>query len=176
MNATPAVTETTADDAKTLATPGRNRRLGRSAKLALAMLLAVVAAGGTVGVAAAASNDTRIAPYPVTCANYPSGTISTTQPFVIGTRATNETIYWKPILQRWTGSSWVNILEARDWITFTANKSAGSYQPFAYNYKSFTFTNQARGYFYRIAHLIFWGSTGEYGSAPENRLGYCQVQ
>ena len=55
-----------------------------------------------------------------------------------------------------------NVLRSQDWLTFSATNQ-GSYQPFAIPW-DFRFYPSVRNAEFRVANLIFWSSTGEYGS------------
>ena len=132
------------------------RRLVASVTLALS---AITLAAGPV---AAADNDPRIVAAPTECNAGLLSTVRIVQPFVYGNRSTPETIYWYPVLQRWTGSTWLYEDAPPTWIRFSATNQ-GSLDMFA-DPRNFVFTPKYRNAYYRIFNVIYWGSTGESGN------------
>jgi hypothetical protein len=148
--------------------------------LVVASALAAIALSWSAPNATAAENDSRIwYPNQITCQNQFGSTpfVRIVQPYVIGTRSAPawETIYWMPYLQRYDFSrgTWVTVSRTSSWLSFQANNQGP--EPWWYSRypQKFVFDNLATGYYYRIVHFVFWGSTGEYGTMPSS---YCLLQ
>jgi len=109
--------------------------------------------------------DTQIGISTPTCQNWQdlSPSVFTYQPDIVNLRLTStETVYWYPILERWTGTEWTR--ELIDRVAFPPGINA---LPFGLPYK---FENLAGGYYYRINHYVYWGSNGQQRSKPSE---YC---
>jgi hypothetical protein len=162
---------------------GRKRRLGAAAtRAAAALLVATAAIGAGASPAAAANYDPRIsAEYQITCLGDTYGltpTVRIQQPWVVGTRSTWETISWRPFLQVYTTLGWQNVSAPAGYFQFIANSSGPNIYYFTYQRQVWTQGNLTRGYYYRIVHLIHWGSTGEYGTMPSDyryASGHCKL-
>lgn len=151
------------------------RLRGRIARTVIAstMALGVIGTASVLPVAAAAYD---VSPSPSVCVGNPGSNVHALAPYVVGTRTTYETIYWTPVLQRWTASGWANVAVSPNWITFRANNINGSYD--YYNTKSVSFDRDQNGYalgagYYRMLHVIVWGSTGVQRNVAEQ--GWCRM-
>jgi hypothetical protein len=137
----------------------------------------------TASSASAASNDQRIQQeFQIKCLNTFGLTPSVRiiQPWVLGNSTTMEKIFWMPYLQVWDDPhrTWVNVVHSDGWHTFWANSAGPSSYNYTYQPQKHLFENQTPGYIYRVVHIIYWSSTGEYGTKPSNyqyASGYCRL-
>lgn len=165
-------------------TPGRKLASRARSAVVRAGVAAVVASVAVFGFEApsadAASFDRRIAnPHQVVCVGNSYGTtpfVRVTQPYVFGNTSRWETIKWMPYLQRWVpGRGWQHVLRSANWMTFLANRNGTEWYQYTYQPRKFVFENLARGYYYRVIHVVQW-SNGELGSMPSDYYlasGHC---
>jgi hypothetical protein len=139
--------------------------------VAVFLALGLLLGGMDAGAAAVSMEDPRVVASDPSCLG---SYVRAEQPYVYGNRPSAETIYWYPILQkaRYTGWSWVwdTVDDSAPYQTFRATNQ-GSYSPLPYAnpIRQFNFYNVTTGY-YRVVHIVYWGSTGEFGSRTSR---YC---